>query len=245
MQATITTATKPQTRHFEHVTPCVARISHVIVNSYLVEDADSQRWVLVDAGLKSSAQCILRAAEERFGKGARPEAIILTHGHFDHVGALPKLIEYWKVPVYAHRLEMPYLTGRAQYPPADPTVGGGMMAVMSRFFTRGPISITGHARVLPDNGDVPGLGKNWHWLHTPGHSRRRIRDDEAGVRNGGADATGTSKRATRVLHARLAGGTGIGARAGGVECEDRRDRPWHSDARTGIATSIECAREEL
>jgi glyoxylase-like metal-dependent hydrolase (beta-lactamase superfamily II) len=171
---TAATATRPQTRLFEHVTPCVARISHAIVNSYMIEDAESQRWVLVDAGLKSSARRIMRAAEERFGEGARPEAIILTHGHFDHVGALDKLIEHWHVPVYAHRLEMPYLTGRAQYPPPDPTVGGGMMSVMSRFFTRGPVSITGHARVLPENGDVPGLGGHWHWLHTPGHSPGHI-----------------------------------------------------------------------
>ncbi|HMJ88595.1 MAG TPA: MBL fold metallo-hydrolase [Candidatus Acidoferrum sp.] len=172
MQATI--AAKPRTKLFEHVSPYVSRISHLIVNSYLIEDPASQRWVLIDAGLKTSTSHIIHAAEERFGADARPEAIILTHGHFDHVGALAGLIERWKVPVYAHRLEMPYLTGRAKYPPPDPTVGGGMMAVMSRFFTRGPISITGHVRALPDNGDVPGLMPNWRWLATPGHSPGHI-----------------------------------------------------------------------
>jgi glyoxylase-like metal-dependent hydrolase (beta-lactamase superfamily II) len=200
MQATI--AAKARTKLFEHVSPYVSRIPHLIVNSYMIEDPDSQRWVLVDAGLKTSAGHIILAAEERFGEGARPEAIILTHGHFDHVGAIEKLIAKWKVPVYADRLEMPYLTGRAKYPPPDPTVGGGMMAVMSRFFTRGPINLAGHIRVLPENGDVPGLMPNWRWLPTPGHSPGHISlfDENEGVLVAG-DAFVTTKQesATAVL----------------------------------------------
>lgn len=198
-----TTAIAPRVRNcFEHVTAYVSRIPHVIVNSYMIEDPDSQRWILVDAGLKTSANHIIRASEQRFGPGAKPEAIILTHGHFDHVGALRKLVEHWRVPVYAHRLEMPYLTGRAKYPPADPTVGGGMMAVMSRFFTRGPIDITGHARVLPENGDVPGLMPNWRWFHTPGHSPGHISlydERERVVIAGDAFVTTKQESATAVL----------------------------------------------
>ena len=56
------------------------------------------------------------------GAGAPPEAIVLTHGHFDHAGSALQLAEYWDVPIYAHRLEMPYLTGKADYPPPDPTI---------------------------------------------------------------------------------------------------------------------------
>ena len=44
------------------------------------------------------------AARERFGEGARPAAIVLTHGHFDHVGCLEKLAEKWDAPIYAHPL---------------------------------------------------------------------------------------------------------------------------------------------
>ena len=36
-------------------------------------------WALVDAGLPGRANQILEAAEARFGAGARPEAILLTH----------------------------------------------------------------------------------------------------------------------------------------------------------------------
>ena len=81
----------------------------VFVNLYYVTGSDgpSGNWVLVDAGLYGSAGRIKKAAEERFGKGARPSAIILTHGHFDHVGALKELAAEWNVPVYAHHLEIP------------------------------------------------------------------------------------------------------------------------------------------
>src|SRR4051812_5027060 len=78
---------------------------------------ERSRWVLVDAALPGYARTIRSAAESRFGPGARPAAILLTHGHFDHVGSLDDLLRDWDVPVFAHRLEMPYLTGRSPYPP--------------------------------------------------------------------------------------------------------------------------------
>src|SRR5215203_3542483 len=81
----------------------------------------SERWVLVDAGIGGYSGAIAAAARELFGDERPPEAIILTHGHFDHVGSLKRLLQRWDVPVYAHTLELPYLTGRSSYPPPDPT----------------------------------------------------------------------------------------------------------------------------
>src|SRR5215207_2933833 len=99
----------------------------------------------------------------------QPAAIVLTHGHFDHIGALHTLLHKWDVPVYAHRLELPYLTGQSSYPPPDPTVGGGAMAAMSRFYPRGPYNFEGRVQPLPVDGSVPGM-PGWRWIHTPGHS---------------------------------------------------------------------------
>jgi glyoxylase-like metal-dependent hydrolase (beta-lactamase superfamily II) len=115
------------------VTHDIAGLRFFMVNAYLVGDpnAADRAWVLVDTGLAYSARRILNAAYKRFGENAHPLAILLTHGHFDHVGAVKELAEYWDVPVYAHRQELPYLTGREDYPPPDPTVGGGMMAYMA------------------------------------------------------------------------------------------------------------------
>jgi len=127
------------------------------------------RWILVDAGLRGYGRAIRAAADARFGDGSRPAAIILTHGHFDHVGSLEYLLDAWDVPVYAHPLEMPYLTGRSSYPPPDPLVGGGAMALLSRAYPRGPIDITGRVRDLPADGAVPDV-VGWRWIHTPGHT---------------------------------------------------------------------------
>ncbi|HEV7252441.1 MAG TPA: MBL fold metallo-hydrolase [Mesorhizobium sp.] len=132
-------------------------------------DAGDRNWVLVDAGVMGWAEQIRTAAGFRFGIGARPTAIVLTHGHFDHVGALKELAEEWDAPVYAHRLEHPYLNGTAAYPPADPWVGGGLVALLSKVFPRGPVDVGERLHALPEDGTVPGLG-GWRWIHTPGHA---------------------------------------------------------------------------
>src|ERR1700712_3659271 len=88
-------------------------------------------WTLIDTGLPGAASDIRSAAQARFGGAGRPSAIVLTHGHFDHVRPLETLAREWDVPVYAHKLEHPYLNGAESYPPPDPAVGGGLMSLLS------------------------------------------------------------------------------------------------------------------
>lgn len=144
-----------------------------IVNCVFFGKQGAKEWVLIDAGIKGAAWAIKRAAKERFGSEAPPTAIILTHAHFDHVGALRDLLKNWDVPVYAHSLEHPYFTGDAAYPPPDPSVGGGLMSLKSPMFPRGPIEIREHLDLLPEDGSVPGM-RGWQWIHTPGHSPGHI-----------------------------------------------------------------------
>ena len=138
-----------------------------IVNIQLV--GYESEFVLVDAGMTGSANEIIAAVEDRFGANRIPKAIILTHGHFDHVGAIIELIKHWKVPVYAHELEMPYLLGQKSYPEPDSTVEGGMIAKLSPFFPNEPIDLGDNVKPLPSDGAIPHM-KGLKWIHTPGHT---------------------------------------------------------------------------
>ena len=53
---------------------------------YAFGNPHTNDFVLVDAGMPKCANEIISIAEDRFGTNSRPKAIILTHGHFDHVG---------------------------------------------------------------------------------------------------------------------------------------------------------------
>jgi glyoxylase-like metal-dependent hydrolase (beta-lactamase superfamily II) len=131
--------------------------------------AGDGNWVLIDAGVPGSAGAIRSAVQARFGQNGRPGAILMTHGHFDHVGSLERLAAEWDVPVYAHSLEHPYLNGTASYPPPDPSVGGGLMSRLSPLYPTRPVNVGARLRALPDDHSVPCM-PGWKWLHTPGHS---------------------------------------------------------------------------
>ncbi|EKU44897.1 hypothetical protein C518_0503 [Lysinibacillus fusiformis ZB2] len=144
-----------------------------IVNIVLYGEPQMKDFVLIDAGMPKSADEIISVVEERYGSKSRPKAIILTHGHFDHVGGIIELIEMWDVPVYAHRLEIPFLSGTQNYPEPDPTVNNGLVAKMSPIFPNEAINLGGNLKVLPSDGSVPFMA-GFQWIHTPGHSPGHI-----------------------------------------------------------------------
>jgi glyoxylase-like metal-dependent hydrolase (beta-lactamase superfamily II) len=143
----------------------------IMVNLFVLRGAEA--WVLVDAGFSGFAGTIREAAARFTGGAHPPAAIVLTHGHFDHVGSLPALLESWDVPVLCHALERPFLTGAAPYPPADPLVGRGVMSLFSRLYPRGPIDLGSRLERLADGQPLPGLPE-WRTVHTPGHTAGHI-----------------------------------------------------------------------
>lgn len=152
------------------VTSDVYCFTNQIVNVVFVGNPKKPRdWVLIDAGMPESTNAILSAVEHRFGENSQPKAIILTHGHFDHVGAVIDLVRKWQVPVYAHKKELPYVTGQSSYPEPDGAVEGGLVAKISPIFPYEPIDLGENVKALPADGSVPELPE-WRWLHTPGHT---------------------------------------------------------------------------
>ena len=84
-----------------------------IANVYFIENPSAPREIiLVDAGMPQSAEMITEEMKRRFKEGYQLKAVILTHYHFDHVGAIEELLELWNVPVYIHEKELPYVTGK-------------------------------------------------------------------------------------------------------------------------------------
>ena len=154
------------------VAPDVAYYTNQIVNVVFIGAPGTAQWVLVDAGMPKSSAAILEAAQERYGS-TPPQCIILTHGHFDHVGSIVDLVLEWNVPVYAHPNEVPFLTGALAYPEPDTSVEGGMLAKISKLYPNEPVDIHEALHLLPPDGTLPHL-PDWQWIHTPGHSPGQI-----------------------------------------------------------------------
>lgn len=72
-------------------------------NCYIV--SVNERALIVDPG--DEAGKIIQYLET---KRLKPEAILMTHGHFDHIGALKEVQAKYEVPVYAHKDEEEYFT---------------------------------------------------------------------------------------------------------------------------------------
>jgi hydroxyacylglutathione hydrolase len=81
-------------------------------NCFLVRPEGSDRAVIVDPG--DEAPRLLEAIEDA---GVTLDAILLTHTHFDHVGAVAPIARATGVPVYCPRIEVPVLQDVMAYVP--------------------------------------------------------------------------------------------------------------------------------
>jgi len=70
-------------------------------NTYLLVEEDG-RGAIVDPGDEPE-----RILAEVHRVGLKPQAILLTHAHFDHVGAVAPLVEALGLPVYLHPADLP------------------------------------------------------------------------------------------------------------------------------------------
>ena len=159
---------------FQAITDDIFCFTDKIVNVYFIGDPKkTSEWFLVDCGISRSSDHILSILTEKFGDAYPPKMIVLTHGHFDHVGAAYELAKHWSVNLFCHELELPYLSGEKDYAKPDPSVEGGMIAKLSGAFPYKSIDLTPFVKVLPSDGTIDGFTE-WQWVHTPGHSPGQI-----------------------------------------------------------------------
>lgn len=70
-------------------------------------------WMLVDAGTRRTVPTLLLRLQEIGCAPSDIALIVVTHGHYDHVGAIHALLEKARIPVLAHRRDAAALSGGA------------------------------------------------------------------------------------------------------------------------------------
>ncbi|GIP36003.1 MBL fold metallo-hydrolase [Paenibacillus sp. J2TS4] len=81
------------------------------MNVWLVRSGDG--LILIDGGIPTMAKGILRTMEQL---KLPLKAILLTHGHSDHVGSVNEIVKQTSAPVYLYKDEIPYAEGELPYP---------------------------------------------------------------------------------------------------------------------------------
>jgi hydroxyacylglutathione hydrolase len=106
-------------------------VGPIAENCFVLRREGSERALIVDPG--EEAERILAEVEEI---GAEVEAILVTHCHFDHIGAVAPVAQATGAPVYCPKIEVPVLADIMAFVPyagfgpfesyeADETVKGG------------------------------------------------------------------------------------------------------------------------
>lgn len=118
-------------------------------NCYIVYD-DEKNALIIDPG--SEAEVINSFIQN---ENLNPQAILLTHAHFDHIGAVDTLRKEYKLEVYLHEEEAQWLV--------DPNLNRSAHSLGEPIQTSPPEQIVriGHMQISTFTFDV---------LHTPGHS---------------------------------------------------------------------------
>ncbi len=155
--------------------PGIHFLEHARTNVYLVEDDDG--LLLVDTGLPRSKALLINALS-RIGKSMQDiRAIVLTHGHFDHVGTAEHLRSRYGVPVYchpddAHIAAHPYSYQRERSPFRYPLRYPRAIPGLLRMSAAGALAVKGISDTLPLTPEAAAaLPGSPLLVPTPGHTK--------------------------------------------------------------------------
>ncbi|BDG82305.1 putative metallo-hydrolase YybB [Bacillus subtilis] len=97
----------------EHVYQCEFELDvpiHIPVHIWFIKDGDDV--YIIDTGIERFADAQIMAALAI----GNPKALLLTHGHSDHIQGAARWLEKFDIPIYAHQKELIYINGEAPYP---------------------------------------------------------------------------------------------------------------------------------
>ncbi|MEX1307501.1 MAG: MBL fold metallo-hydrolase, partial [Eubacteriales bacterium] len=122
-----------------------------LVNTYLCHDEARKETVIIDPG--GSYRKIKDVVDEY---GLVPKAVLLTHGHFDHIGALEQVRADFDVTVYIHVDDADMLTDSKKN--------------LSAYLFSKQIVCSPTDEMLQDGQKLALYDMNFEVLSTPGHS---------------------------------------------------------------------------
>jgi glyoxylase-like metal-dependent hydrolase (beta-lactamase superfamily II) len=102
---------------FRDVADGIHRLEIAHTNLYLVETGT--QLLVVDSGLPAAWPHLLLAVHDLGYRPSDVEAVVLTHGHFDHVGTAARAQREWGVPVFVHPADARLAAHPYSYRPAD------------------------------------------------------------------------------------------------------------------------------
>lgn len=120
-------------------------------NAYVIYNSNKQ-CVIVDPGGEGEKLNLWLNKED-----LRPLAILLTHAHFDHIGAVDDVRDKWDIPVYIHENEKEWLI--------DPALNGSQ-----RFGFPSPIKARAAEHIISNEQDIQIGPFQFTVFETPGHS---------------------------------------------------------------------------
>jgi glyoxylase-like metal-dependent hydrolase (beta-lactamase superfamily II) len=162
-----TRASSGEASHMQQITPDVYRLSGLVMGSvYLIVDPDG--LTLIDASIASAGPKILRQIADLGRSPGDVKRILITHGHPDHVGALPVVQRATGAAVWTSAIDRPVIEGQAPLPQAPPEKRTGL----ARFIKLPPQTLPASPvhRELREGEALPEVLGGIQVLATPGHT---------------------------------------------------------------------------